>query len=73
MVVGIFYLPVDAWIKGYMGMGLFFVVGSSITLSKTMRDQHEAEKLISQINNARTEKIIQEYAAWAESKPCLSS
>jgi len=36
--IGIVYLPVDLWIKGYMTMGLFFTVGSTFTLAKTIRD-----------------------------------
>jgi len=29
--IGIIYLPVDGWVKGYMGMGLLFSVGSTFT------------------------------------------
>ncbi len=44
--VGIIYLPVDIWIKSFMGMGLTFSVGSAFTLAKTIRDNHESEKLL---------------------------
>lgn len=40
--IGILYLPVDAWIKGFLGMGLLFTIGSCFTLAKTVRDEHEA-------------------------------
>ena len=30
--VGIFYLPVDAWVRGFMSMGLLFTVASSFTM-----------------------------------------
>ena len=36
--VGIFYLPTDGWIKGFMVMGLFFTIGSTFSLAKTIRD-----------------------------------
>lgn len=44
MMVGIYYMPVDLWIKGYLLMGLIFTVGSSFTLSKTLRDDFEAQR-----------------------------
>ena len=59
--IGIFYLPVDGWVKGYMGMGLLFSIGSTFTLAKTTRDNHEAAKLTARIDEARVEKILTEH------------
>ena len=59
--LGIFYLPVDNWVKGFMGMGLTFSVGSSFTLAKTIRDNHEAERLTARIDEAKVEKILAEH------------
>ncbi|MBI3924577.1 MAG: hypothetical protein HY319_03480 [Armatimonadetes bacterium] len=41
MYLGILHLPTDLWVKGYLAMGILFMVGSSFTLSKTIRDNHE--------------------------------
>ena len=59
--IGIIYLPVDGWTKGFMGMGLVFSVGSTISLTKTQRDIHEGKKLTSRIEEARVEKILTEH------------
>ena len=59
--IGIIYLPVDAWTKGFMGMGLVFTVGSTVSLTKTQRDIHEGTKLTSKIEEARVEKILTEH------------
>lgn len=58
---GIIFLPVDAWVKGFMGMGLFFSVSSTISLTKTQRDLHESTKLVSKIEEAKVEKILAEH------------
>lgn len=58
--LGIVYLPVDNWVKGFMGMGLTFSVGSSFTLAKTVRDNHEAQRLVARIDEARVEKLLAE-------------
>ncbi len=61
MAGGIVFLPCELWVKGYMAMGTLFTIGASITLSKTMRDEHEAKKIINKINDVKTEKILKEY------------
>ncbi len=61
MLVGIFFIPVDWWIKGYLVMGTLFLTGSTITMAKTLRDQAEADKLIKKISNAKTERLLKEY------------
>ena len=62
MCIGIYVLPVGLWIKGYLAMGLFFTIGSTVSLAKTMRDQHEARKLVNRINEVKTEKILNDYS-----------
>ncbi len=44
MVVGLYNLPVDWWVRGYLAVGLFFTISSSFTLAKTIRDNEEARK-----------------------------
>ena len=61
MGIGIYLLPVDLWIKGYFAMGLFFTVGSTITLTKTLRDCHEGRKLVNRLKEVKTEKLLQEF------------
>jgi hypothetical protein len=58
---GILYLPVDNWIKGYLSMGLLFSVGSTISISKTTRDLHEANKFLHRIDEAKLEKLLVEH------------
>jgi hypothetical protein len=59
--LGIFCLPVDAWIKGYMGMGTLFALGSTASLAKTVRDQHEARQVTARIDEAKVEKLLAEH------------
>ncbi|MBC8101822.1 MAG: hypothetical protein H7Z41_04460 [Cytophagales bacterium] len=61
MVLGIWNLPVESWVRGYLAMGLFFTISSTITLCKTSRDNHEARKLVNRISEAKTEKLLHEF------------
>jgi hypothetical protein len=63
--IGIFYLPLDPWVKGYLAMGLMFSVGSTVSLSKTTRDIHESSRLISKVEEAKIEKILAEHGPLA--------
>ena len=59
--IGIYYLPVDPWVRGFMSIGLLFTVASSFTLAKTVRDNHEADKLINRVHDAKAEKLLRDY------------
>lgn len=61
LVIGIYSLPVDGWIRGYLSMGVFFLVGSSFSLAKTVRDNHEAGRLINRVAEAKAEKYLSQY------------
>lgn len=59
--IGVAYLPVDPWIKGFMALSLLFTIASSFTLAKTIRDNHESKKFINRVKDAKAEKILREY------------
>ena len=59
--IGILYLPVDPWIRAFLGLGLFFAVGSSLSLAKTLRDAHESRRVLNRLAEAKTEKILREF------------
>jgi hypothetical protein len=61
MTFGILNLPVDNWVKGYMGMGLAFTVGSTMSMAKTTRDLHEAKRITARVDEARVEKLLHDH------------
>ena len=63
MLGGILFLSTDLAMRLYFIMGTIFLVGSSITLTKTMRDQHESGKLFNRIEEAQAERLLKEYHA----------
>ncbi|NEQ39458.1 MAG: hypothetical protein F6K40_25655 [Okeania sp. SIO3I5] len=59
--IGIIYLPVDNWIKSFMGMGLTFSVGSAFTLAKTIRDNYESGRISARLDEAKVEKLLADH------------
>ena len=60
MGIGLVYLPMAIAAKGFFAMTYLFSVSSCFTLAKVIRDQHEANKFINKIENAKTEKFLTE-------------
>lgn len=61
IIAGIVLMPAELMMKGYMAISALFLINSTITLSKTLRDEHESGRLINKISDARTQKIIKEF------------
>jgi hypothetical protein len=60
MAIGIWALPVEFWAKGYLGMAMVFLIGSSFTLAKTQRDEFEGKRLSNRLDEAKAEKLLME-------------
>ena len=60
MTIGLIYLPMTLPARGFFGMAYLFSISSCFTLAKVIRDRHEAEKFVTKIENAKTEKFLNE-------------
>lgn len=60
-LAGIVYLPLDPWQRLFLGMTVLFLVASTFTLAKVVRDQQEAATVRVRIDEARLEKLIAEH------------
>ncbi|AQS85652.1 MAG: YiaA/YiaB family inner membrane protein [Acetobacter aceti] len=43
MAIAVIYMPMESWLRAYLGLSGLFLVQSSISLSRTLRDQAEVE------------------------------
>ena len=59
-MMGIYMLPGELLVKGYFMISSLFLVFSTITMSKTIRDKPESDRLHNRISEARTTKIIRD-------------
>src|SRR5437879_4703604 len=61
VAVGIFYLPINGWVRAFLAIGLLYVVTSAFTLAKCIRDQHEASRVVHRVDEARLERFLAEH------------
>lgn len=61
VAVGLVYLPVDGWVRGFLAVGLLWTVTSAFTLAKCVRDRQEDSYLVSRVDQARLDKLLAEH------------
>ncbi len=61
MFVAILLSPIEILVQGFLAMGTLYLVASTFTFAKTVRDEFEGQKLINKLAEARAEKLLKEY------------
>ena len=61
VVIGECYLPVPNWTRAFLAIGTVFLVSSSFTLAKTIRDQQESSSVVNRLDQARLERLLAEF------------
>ncbi|MDJ0706440.1 MAG: YiaA/YiaB family inner membrane protein [Leptolyngbyaceae cyanobacterium MO_188.B28] len=59
--LGLIYLPLDSWARGYLAVSVAFTISSTIGVSKTTRDLHEGRKLTAKVEEARVERLLSDH------------
>jgi hypothetical protein len=59
-IIGIGYLHDSRWVRAFLALGLLYVVTSSFTLAKCIRDRQEEGVLVSRVDQARLDKLLAE-------------
>lgn len=60
-LAGIYFLPLDAWQRLFLGITFLFLVSSAFTLAKVVRDQQEAATVRVRLDEARIERLLADY------------
>ena len=66
LAFGIAYLPVNPWMRAFLALGSLFLVTSTFTLAKCVRDAQENSGLTSRLDQARLDKILADHDPFKE-------
>lgn len=58
MAGGIFFMDAGFAAKGFYAMSALMLVHTSISATKTLRDNQEARRMVNKIEDAKTEKLL---------------
>ncbi len=61
MVFAVLYLPVDSWIRAFLGLGVMYLTTSTFTLAKCVRDAQENQAVYARLDQARVDKILADH------------
>lgn len=61
MAWAIVAMPLDIWARGFLGMGTLLCVVASINLAKTVRDEHESQRVSRLVEGAKLERFLAEH------------
>lgn len=61
VTIGIIYMPMGSWERGFLAIGMLFLVSSSFTLAKCVRDRQEVTQVTNRVDKARLDKLISEH------------
>jgi hypothetical protein len=61
LAVGIAYMPGDPWKRAFFAVSALYAITSSLSLAKTVRDQHEAGRVVARVDEARFERLLTEH------------
>jgi len=63
--IGVAALPVDGWVRAFLGLGLLYVVTSTFTLAKCVRDAQELATVRGRVDQARVDRLVAEHDPFA--------
>jgi hypothetical protein len=61
MLFGLWMMEGDVWIRAFLALGTVFLVSSSFTLAKVVRDTQEEQYVFARIDRARLDKLLAEH------------
>ncbi|GAA3086794.1 YiaA/YiaB family inner membrane protein [Streptosporangium carneum] len=61
VTLGLVYLPVETWVRAFLAIGVLYVVTSTFTLAKCVRDRQELTDVATRVDQARLEKLLSEH------------
>jgi len=61
IIVGVVSLPVGPWLRAFLALGVLYLVTSTFTLAKVIRDQRETSSVASRVDQARLERLLAEH------------
>lgn len=65
VAAGMVYLPVNAWVRAFLTLGLLYVITSTFTLAKCVRDRQENQAITSRVDQARLDRLLAEHDPYA--------
>jgi len=61
LLIGELYLPVTGWVRAFLALATLFLVTSTFSLAKCVRDAQETGNVVSRLDQVRLERLLAEF------------
>jgi hypothetical protein len=61
MLFAIYYMPTDPWVRAFLSLGTIFLVTSSFSLAKCIRDAQEEQQILARLDRIRMEAKLADH------------
>ena len=61
MLVAIYFMDADPWVKGFLALGTLYLTTSAFTLAKVVRDMQEDNNTVHRLDQARVDRLLAEH------------
>ena len=61
IVWAVLFLPLDPWARAFLGMTGLFLISSTFTLAKVVRDNQETQTVYHRLDQARIDRLLAEH------------
>jgi hypothetical protein len=61
LIIGEICLALPPWTRAFLALGTLFLVSSTFTLAKCVRDHQDTESVVSRLDQARIERLLAEF------------
>jgi len=68
VAVAVVSIPANNWVRAFFALGLLYLVTSTFTLAKCIRDRQEVDTISSRVDQARLDKLLAEHDPYATPK-----
>ena len=68
-IIGIGYLSDSRWVRAFLALGVVYIVTSTFTLAKCVRDRQEETAIVSRVDQAKLDKLLAEQDLLQTSNP----
>lgn len=66
VALGVLNLDASPWVRAFLGLGVLYLVTSTFTLAKVVRDNDERAAVASRVDQARVDRILTEHDPFKE-------
>lgn len=61
LLIAVLYIDADPWAKAFLALGTLFLVTSSFTLAKCVRDNQESLSVVHRLDQARVDQLLAQH------------